>query len=62
MSPAHKLSERTPQSPWRPECAICKEPVKLEDSKADERGQAVHEDCYVSQINRKKTSVDWVMN
>lgn len=30
-----------------PRCAICKESVTLEESKTDERGQAVHENCYV---------------
>ena len=28
-------------------CAICKKPVNLTESKADEYGQVVHEDCYV---------------
>ena len=60
MSPAQKLSEQTSHGPWRPECVICKEPVSLEQSKADERGQAVHEDCYVSQLNRKRTAVNCV--
>lgn len=31
---------------WR--CAICNQLVDLTSSKADEHGQAVHEDCYVS--------------
>lgn len=55
---SHVLSE--PQGQWRPDCAICKESVTLEESKVDERGQAMHEDCYVSQLNRKKTAVDWI--
>ena len=46
---------------WRPECVICKESVKLEECKVDEYGRAIHEDCYVSQLNRKKTAVDWIM-
>ena len=37
---------------WRPECAICKESVTLEESKVDEHGQAMHEACYVSKIVR----------
>ena len=53
MSPAQNLSERTPQSPWRPECAICKKSVTLEVSKVDESGQATHEDCYVSRLTGK---------
>ena len=32
----------------RPECVICKESVRLEESKANEYGQAIHEECYVS--------------
>jgi hypothetical protein len=28
-------------------CCICAGPVPLETSKTDERGRAVHEDCYV---------------
>ena len=31
-----------------PHCAICKQNVNLTESKTDEYGQAVHEDCYVS--------------
>jgi hypothetical protein len=27
-------------------CPLCHEPVNLENSKADEDGQAIHEDCY----------------
>lgn len=56
----HVISEQTSQGQWRPECAICKESVQLEESKADEHGQAMHEDCYVSQLNRKKTAVNRV--
>ena len=35
---------------WRPECVICKESVKLEESRANEYGQSVHEECYVSDL------------
>jgi hypothetical protein len=42
---------------WRPECAICKESVTLEESKADENGQATHEHCYVSRLTEKKPPV-----
>ena len=33
-------------------CYICREPVSLIESRtvADERGKAVHEDCYVKQV------------
>jgi hypothetical protein len=40
-----------PELQWLPECFICKESVKLEESKTNESGQAVHEDCYVSNIS-----------
>jgi hypothetical protein len=32
---------------WLPPCAICNGSVSLEESKTDERGMAVHENCYV---------------
>jgi hypothetical protein len=35
---------------WLPRCAICTRAVNLTESKADEYGQAVHEDCYVSKL------------
>ena len=35
---------------WLPDCVICRESVKLEESKADEYGKAIHEDCYVSKL------------
>ncbi len=31
-------------------CVICRESVKLEESKANEYGQAIHEECYISQF------------
>ena len=31
-------------------CAICNEPVKLETSKTDADGQAVHDHCYLDKI------------
>jgi hypothetical protein len=55
MSPVVKLSEDIFEGQWCPNCAICGESVKLEESKADERGQAIHEDCYVSKLGGKKT-------
>jgi hypothetical protein len=30
-----------------PICSICNKPIDLETSKTDERGQAVHEECYL---------------
>jgi len=32
-------------------CAICACPVLLEEAKTDERGQAVHENCYVLKLS-----------
>ena len=39
---------------WRPRCSICKQSVNLTESKADEYGRAVHENCYVSMLVSKK--------
>lgn len=36
-------------------CAICRESVNLTESKTDEYGRAVHEECYVSALLAKKT-------
>jgi hypothetical protein len=36
-----------------PVCCICAKPVALEVSKTDERGHAVHEECYVRKTIRK---------
>jgi hypothetical protein len=43
-----------PENPGRPECVICRESVNPEESKTDEYGQAIHEECYVSKLMRKK--------
>jgi hypothetical protein len=53
MSPAH-VSEHLYEDPWRPECVICKQAVTLEESKADEYGQAIHGECYFAKITEKK--------
>jgi len=45
-----QIAEEILESQWRPECVICKETVKLEESHADEDGQSVHEECYVSDL------------
>ena len=39
---------------WLLRCAICSKPVTLEESKTDERGLAVHENCYVWTVALKK--------
>jgi hypothetical protein len=43
-------SEQMSEGRWVPECVICREIVKLEESKADEYGKAIHEDCYVLKL------------
>jgi len=35
-------------------CWICGNRITLEDSKTDEEGRAVHEDCYVILVAMKK--------
>jgi hypothetical protein len=37
-----------------PLCSIC-QPVKIETSKTDELGKAVHEGCYLLLVTSKKT-------
>ena len=39
---------------WVPPCAICSESVNLEESKTDERGRAVHENCYIWTVEPRK--------
>jgi hypothetical protein len=48
MSPSQVFEEQI----YRPKCALCKKSVKLEESKTDEYGQAVHEKCYVSKLGK----------
>jgi hypothetical protein len=40
--------------PYAPICAICKEPVALAESKTDEHGHAVHENCYIWTVELRK--------
>ncbi|HEV3512692.1 MAG TPA: hypothetical protein VGS05_13385 [Candidatus Sulfotelmatobacter sp.] len=35
-------------------CQICKQPVILETARIDERGKAVHEDCYLRAIQAQQ--------
>ncbi len=39
---------------WRPRCAICQQSVDLTESKTDECGRAVHENCYISLLIRNQ--------
>jgi hypothetical protein len=56
MSRLVQPSENTSEGQWRPECVICRGSVELEKSKADEHGQAIHEECYVSKLVGNKTT------
>jgi len=40
-----------------PTCSICNKPVKLETSKVDELGKAVHEGCYLLKVSVKKPPI-----
>jgi hypothetical protein len=35
---------------YSPICPICHEPVRVEEAKTDEDGQAIHEDCYFASL------------
>ncbi len=50
ISPSQNFSKDQAESQWSPECVICKKSVKLEDSKADEYGQAIHGECYAAKL------------
>jgi len=39
---------------YAPICSICKDPVNLEESKTDEHGHAVHENCYIWAVELRK--------
>ena len=42
------------ESTWLPRCAVCKKSVNLKESKTDEYGRAVHENCYIWTVELKK--------
>lgn len=48
----------TPMASY-PICALCREHVELEIATTDERGQAVHEECYASHLTSPKPSVKY---
>jgi hypothetical protein len=58
MSAVVPLPPPIPEGQWRPKCVICGELVALEDSKEDEYGQAIHEECYISRLIGKKSMKD----
>jgi hypothetical protein len=35
-------------------CAFCNAPVLIETAKTNERGQLIHEDCYVQSLRMKR--------
>lgn len=35
---------------YSPICPLCREPIRLEDAKTDEDGQAIHENCYLASL------------
>ena len=41
---------REPSVPTWPICSICGQPVKVETTKTDEYGRAVHEQCYLLKV------------
>jgi hypothetical protein len=42
------------ESRTRVECAICSNPIPLEDSKVSEDGEPMHEECYVAKLTLSK--------
>jgi hypothetical protein len=36
-------------------CSLCNEPIELETAKTDEKGNAVHEECYVLETQLQRT-------
>jgi hypothetical protein len=42
------------ESSYFPICGICNKPVKLETSKFDELGKAVHEGCYLLKVSLRR--------
>jgi hypothetical protein len=37
-----------------PLCLLCTQPVSLENSKTEEHGLAIHEECYVLSLTRQR--------
>jgi hypothetical protein len=46
------MSNTSAHPVWVPSCVLCNRSVELETCKVDERGSAVHEECYVRKIRR----------
>jgi hypothetical protein len=45
----------TPKS-HLPICSVCNKPVKLETSKIDELGKAIHEGCYLLKVGLRRAT------
>lgn len=41
-------------------CSICNQPVDLETAKTDDKGKAVHAECYVLNVAVKQRPPSWV--
>jgi hypothetical protein len=44
------------ESSHLPICGICRKPIKLETSKIDELGKAVHEGCYLLKVSLRRAT------
>ena len=42
--------------PYALQCRICHKPVRVENAKTDDYGEAVHEECYVVSLTQKTFS------
>jgi hypothetical protein len=42
--------------PFNLMCSICCRPVKLETTNTDERGHAIHEECYILKLKLLRES------
>ena len=46
----------TSESSHLPLCGICNKPIKLEASKVDKLGKAVHEGCYLLKVSLRRAT------
>jgi hypothetical protein len=46
----------TSESSHLPLCDICNKPIKLEASKVDKLGKAVHEGCYLLKVSLRRAT------
>ena len=50
------MSDTSAHPVWVPTCALCNSPVQLETCKTDERGSAVHDECYFRKIRSTQSA------